>query len=182
MILQSENELMDINAIGITASISKMQIEMDELETVKAQTTTIIEDKTTEQGSGESIEEKLEPTHSEDEADLDIHVSPLQTKMKEVQVKLASLQQDMEDNTLKIATLTSDVDTLRSKSKVYERRVIDCTLHPGSHRYRFLYEYHLPYPIHGITSSKSSAEHKGEGRDIFVSTKRSFHVFSSTNT
>ena len=182
LILQSENELLDINAIGITASISKMQIEMDELETVKAQTTTIIEDKTTEQGSGESIEEKLEPTHSEDEADLDIHVSPLQTKMKEVQVKLASLQQDMEDNTLKIATLTSDVDTLRSKSKVYERRVIDCTLHPGSHRYRFLYEYHLSYPIHGITSSKSSAEHKGEGRDVFVSTKRSFHVFSSTNT
>jgi len=180
MKLQSESELMDINAIGITASISKMQIEIDELQTAAAQTTSIIED-TTEQGSGGSIEEKLEPTHREDEADRDIHeISPLQTKMKEAQVKLASLQQDMKDNTLKIASLTSDLDTLRSKSKVYERRVIDCTLHPGSHRYRFLYEYHLPYPIHGITSSKSSAEHNGEGRDILVSTRRSFHVFSST--
>jgi len=187
--LQSENELMDINSIGITASISKMQIEIDELESAAAQTTTI-EDiaadssdiKNAEQGSGDSIEEKSEPTNGEDEADLDIHeMSSLQTKMEEAREKLSSLQQDMKDNTLKITSLTTDINTLRSKSKVYERRVIDSILHPGLHRYRFLYEYHLPYPIHGITSSKSSDEHNG-GRDIFVSTRRSFHVFSSTNT
>jgi len=186
--LQSENELMDINAIGTTASISKMQIEIDELESAAAQITTI-EDTTanssdlehTDQGSGEYIEEKSEPTRDEDESNLDIHgMSSLQTKMEDFQEKLASLQQDINDNTLKIASLTSDLDALRSKSKVYERQVIDCTLNPGSHRYRFLYEYHLPYPIHGITSSKSSAEHKGEGRDILVSTRRGFHVFSST--
>ena len=192
--LQSDNELMDINVIGITASISKMQIEIDELETAKAQTS--IKDTTTDssdvehtnQGSGESIEETSKPTHSKEESDLDIRatttseLSSLETKMEEAREKLASLQQHMEDNTTKTASLTSDIDTLRSKSKVYERRVIDCTLHPGSHRYRFLCEHHLPYPIHGITSSKSSAEHNKGGRDLFVSTRRSFHVFSSTNT
>jgi hypothetical protein len=110
-------------------------------------------------------------------------ISDLETDLIYAQSELSSLQRSMYGHSCKIAELSSAVDDLErdlgERGEAIARRQDDLQ-HPRVlrklHRYEISCECHLPYPIHGIASS-AFRDDDGGGLDIFVSTRRSFHVF-----
>jgi hypothetical protein len=110
-------------------------------------------------------------------------ISDLETELIAAQSELSSLQRIMYGHSCKIAEFSSAVDeferNLGERDEAIARRQDDLQ-HPRVlrklHRYEISCECLLPYPIHGITSS-AFCDDDGGGLDIFVSTRRSFHVF-----
>eukprot|EP00571_Detonula_confervacea_P008840 CAMPEP_0172325986 /NCGR_PEP_ID=MMETSP1058-20130122/55239_1 /TAXON_ID=83371 /ORGANISM="Detonula confervacea, Strain CCMP 353" /LENGTH=853 /DNA_ID=CAMNT_0013042661 /DNA_START=38 /DNA_END=2599 /DNA_ORIENTATION=+ len=130
-------------------------------------------------------EEDAEPTHSNTNASIETPIaskemSSFQTKLIEAQTELAPLDQKIAAHVSKIAELSNVLDDALDDLLRAERTINSpvSSMHIGSmrkmHRYKFLWEYHLPYPIHGIASTHANV---GVGQEIFISTRRSFHVF-----
>ena len=186
--LQSEKEVMDSSEVDLSASISEMQCKLEDLsKEINTIHTERCEppDKVDDPKDGEcldesaaSIEHDLEPTQQDLDTSPDAQsineMSTLQTKIEAAQTALTSLQCKQQTNVLKITELTSESDDCMRKVEQNNKKLDEYKLHPGRYRYKLLYEYHLPYPIHG-TSSTYCDESKRQ--EIFVTTRRSFHVF-----
>jgi len=186
--LQSEKEVMDSNEVDLSASISEMQCKLEDLsKEINAIHTERCEspDKVDDPKDGECLDESAASIeHDPEPTQKDLNTSPdaqsinemstLQTKIEAAQTELTSLQCKQQTNVLKITELTSESDDCMRKVEQNKKKLDEYKLHPGRYRYKLLYEYHLPYPIHG-TSSTYCDESKRQ--EIFVTTRRSFHVF-----
>jgi len=136
------------------------------------------EESLNEQKMATSDRDDSEPASNIDNDD----VSDLEAKLESAQTELRLLEQKIAGHASKIAELTAVGDDLlrRMNAQRTQERNNDDTIHAEYamkkiHRYQFLWEYHLHYPIHGIASS--TYEDEDGGSDIFVTTHRSFHVF-----
>ncbi|KAL9186172.1 hypothetical protein ACHAXT_005410 [Thalassiosira profunda] len=106
--------------------------------------------------------------------------SPLQSELESARTQMLSLKEKIGDKTSQIAKLRSDADALIKQSirigtvtgdgPMNTRRVLR-----KMHRYEFLSEHHLPYPIHGIAHVDGGGE-----REILVSTRQSFHILQES--
>jgi len=185
--LQSEKEVMDSNEVDLSASISEMQCKLEDLsKEINTIHTERCEppDKVDDPKEGECLDESTSIERDPEPTQKDLNTSPdaqsinemstLRTKIEAAQTELTSLQCKQQTNVLKITELTSETDDCMRKVEQNKRKLDEYKLHPGRYRYKLLYEYHLPYPIHG-TSCTYCDESKRQ--EIFVTTRRSFHVF-----
>ncbi|KAL3811760.1 hypothetical protein ACHAXA_008034 [Cyclostephanos tholiformis] len=200
-VLQDEKDAMGIKARELNAVISDVQSKVDFLKNASTMGT-ITKANTGDVTNGRQYEsehvayvdesplnvvddEGRESTDNNDHSGTlsSDEMLGLETELKAARTELSSLQLSMYTHSCKIAELSSTEDelvcNLGEKDEEIARRREDLQ-HPRLlrkfHRYEISCERHLPYPIHGI----ASYEHRnqaGGGLDIFVSTRRSFHVF-----
>lgn len=173
--LQTEKDEMGMKASNLNTIISYLQGKLDR--SLNSSTT----------DNRESVEEE-KIQHDKIDCALNItqSISNYEMGLKAVESELASLQQNMYGHACRIEELSSVViDLVRQideKNDDIARRELQLPqMARKLHRYKIICEKHLPYPIHGIASYVYHEE--GDvGRDILVSTRRSFHVFRYHNS
>jgi hypothetical protein len=168
-VLQTEKDEMGIKASNLHVIIFELQAKIDS--SLNSSTT----------DNRKSVEEEeIKPQHDKES------ISNFELEIKAVETELASLQQSMYGHACILEELSSVViDLVRQideKNDDIARRELQLPqMTRKLHRYSILCEKHLPYPIHGIASS-AYQEVGGVGRDILVSTRRSFHIFRHHNS
>jgi hypothetical protein len=202
-VLQDEKDGMGIKARELNAVMSEVQRKIDcltdasririEESITRADTDDVTDDRQCESElahANESLlsvveDEGRESRHNNEDHDpiTSVGIVKLEMELKAARTELSSLQLSMYGHSCKIAELSSIVDelvcNLGERDEEIARRWEDWQ-HPRVlrklHRYEITCERHLPYPIHGITTYAHRDEASGYV-NVFVSTRRSFHVF-----
>jgi hypothetical protein len=202
-VLQDGKDEMGIKARELNAVMSEVQRKIDCLTNAstigidesitKADTDDVTDDRQFESEDAHVDESPLnvvedegrESTHNNKDSApmLSDETVELDMELKATITELSSLQLSMYGHSCKIAELSSTVDelvcNLGERDVEIARRREDWQ-HPRVlrklHRYEFSCERHLPYPIHGI-ATYAHRDDAGGDVDMFISTRRSFHVF-----
>lgn len=174
--LQSEIDEMKIHIRILKEVITEREQKESEPE-CHAGNTDSLQPKPASKGNKISVDENNEATPTNDRnLDETTHLELAPTELLLLERKVA----DHASNIVALTAIAADLDRQITARKKLERE--QASLHAGYvtrklHRYRISSEYQLPYPVHGIASSERRDE---DGtRDIFVTTRRSFHVLCS---
>mmetsp|Transcript_6321 Transcript_6321/g.15727 ORF Transcript_6321/g.15727 Transcript_6321/m.15727 type:complete len:817 (-) Transcript_6321:24-2474(-) len=164
--LRSERVEMEHEAAALNGIISDMRIKIQDV-------THMLNETKSEKIVLNTASEKCDTRESIPSDEL----SHFQT-MKASETELSFLEQNMLAYEAKESEILSNVGTLKKRfdgerTTLLRQGVIHSRGTRRIHRYKFLWDCHLPYPIYGITS----ADFDGSGDEVFVSTRRSFHIF-----
>ena len=120
--------------------------------------------------------------------DKSILITKIKTKVELAKAELSKIEKDAANHSSAIAELESTVvdlvnrcSEMASSSSTKTNAIISSIR--KLHRFEFLWEHRFPYPIHGITYCNDwrGQQHEQPQSDLFISTRRSFHVFRSVH-
>lgn len=134
------------------------------------------DDTITQSGAGDDNDGGTDDTKAEERVDKDgISIAPKIESLNSIKAEVDDVEQSRSNCTSMISQLQSSIDNLTGKLNDLSSPSpqLDSKAVRKMHRYEFLWEHKLPYPIQGISAVCSQS---GE-LECYITTRQTIHIF-----